>query len=182
MTRLLRLSVVVCLLSARSFAAPAPPSASAPEVRAAKAQAAACPKAKLPAPVCRQAAEIVSAYLLELKTAEQCRAKPCPVKKVQDIFTAVHALDVQESKLPDPARSTGNGRPMLRLSLLITRWAAAALSAADPKALPPFRYDPAVDAPRQVEDVCQNSPKYCSRARAVLAAVKTVDAETSACA
>ncbi|MFI5346430.1 MAG: hypothetical protein ACHQ51_08655 [Elusimicrobiota bacterium] len=186
MPRLLRLTVLTCLLAARSATAQVkavtPP---APEVAAAQAQAqaVACAKqAGLPADACRQTLEVVAAYAAELKAAEQCLAKPCPVTAILPIFRTVQKLDEFESKLPDAARSDGTGRPLLRLSLLVARRAAAALAAADPKATPPFRFDPEVDAPRAVEAVCLGAAAFCADARAVLAETKALNERVAACA
>jgi hypothetical protein len=185
MSRLRRPTVLACLLAARSVCAqvkaPAPATPPAPEIAAAQAQAVACAKAGVPGDACRETLQLVTIYVAELRAAEQCLAKPCSVAEVEKIFTTVQKLDEFENKLPDAARSDKTGRPFLRLSLLVSRRAAAALAAADPKAKPPFRFDPEVDAPRMVEEVCLEAPDSCESARVVLASVKTLNDHISSC-
>lgn len=166
MTRLRRLAVLTVLL----FARPAAARPTAPEiVLAAQARVAACAKVPgLPDGACRNALRILSGYLAELKSAEQCLAKPCSVGIIEKIFYADRSLDEAEHALPDAARADATGRPLLRLSLLVSQRTAAALAAADPSAKLPLRFDPPVDAPRAVEAACLDVPAACADARTAL--------------
>lgn len=179
MTRLRRLAVLTVLL----FARPAAARPTAPEiVQAAQAQVVACAKVPgLPAGACRDALQILSGYLAELKSAEQCLAKPCPVGFIERIFDADRKLDEAEHALPDAARADATGRPLLRLSLLVSQRAAAALAAADPSAKVPFRFDPPVDAPRAVETACLDVPASCADARAALAGALDLSRRIAEC-
>jgi len=180
MTRLRRLAVLTVLL----FARPAAARPTAPEiVQAARAKTVACAKLPgLPDGACREALQILAGYLAELKSAEQCLAKPCPVGTIKNIFYADRKLDEAEHKLPDAVRADATGRPLLRLSLLVAQRAAAALAAADPSAEPPARFDPPVDAPRAVEAACLDVPASCADARAALDGALDLSRRTAACA
>ena len=170
-------------VAARSTAAQ-DPSAQASDkemIAAAQTQIVACPKAGLPESVCRDAVLILGGYIGELRAAEQCLAKPCTVEAITSIFNDDRRLDEAESKLPEAARSDGTGRPLLRLSLLVTRRAAAALVLVDVTAKPPFRYDPPVDAPRAVEELCRDLPSSCADARAALAGASELDRRVAEC-
>lgn len=179
MPRLRRLAVFVLLLAAR-------PSAAAPTeqdlIKAAKDRVAACAKAPPPGDVCAKAGQVLEAYLAVLAKANECAAAPCPAGVLDEIFRAERKLDELEASLPDGARADATGRPFLRISLLIAQRAAVALAAVDPKAEPPPRYDPPVDAPRMVEAACLESPAACPDARSALAGAARLKERVAACA
>jgi hypothetical protein len=179
MPRLHRLAVCVLLL------APRPSVAAATEqdlIMAAQGRVAACAKASLPDGVCTTARDILAAYLGELKAANKCIAKPCKVVEIDQIFRDNRKLDELESTLPDAARADATGRPLLRLSLLVTQRASIALASVDPKGEPPPRFDPEVDAPRSIEEACLEKPAVCGNARMTLAAAIDLRERVDACA
>lgn len=174
----LRLLALVFLLGA------APPPAPAPAAEDAVAQA----KAFLPAscaaskPTCADATGLLNDYLALLDDALRCMGPKCKLEEVQSIFARDRALDEREHKLPSAARSSGDKRPFLRLSLFVITAAGMALEAADPKAKPPAYSNAEVESGKIVERACSlGIADLCSEGRSQLQCAKAVDSGSAAC-
>jgi hypothetical protein len=179
MPRLRLLAVFSLLLAAR-------PSAAAPSeadiLKGAESLVAACPAAGRPDADCKELARVHAGYLSLLKIAKLCLNSHCSVDSLDGVFRADQAWDEAEHKLPDAARSDATGRPLLRLSIVISERLALALALTDPSAKPPMRYDPPVDAPRAVEAACLEAPMTsCAEARKALADAQTLQSILKTC-
>lgn len=182
----LRLAVAV-LLSAQTLRAETPvffgPNLDSPArggvLAAAESQVAAGCKAAPPS--CAELKAVHAGYLAVLSALAGCPSKDCGPELLGATFRADEELDRRESLLPDAARSDGVRRPLLRLSLVVSKEAAAALAAVSPQAKLPFRYDPPVDGPKAVEAVCLETAAACADARGALEAALAVDRAARAC-
>ena len=161
-----------------SFARSAASAAEAPDALAAAHEQvrAGCQAAP---PSCGELTAIDAGYRAELDKLKGCAsaAKECTPEIVLSTFRAAEALDRRESALPDAARSTGTKRPLLSMSLLLSKTAVLGLATVDPgNAIEVFEKTSAY-APKDVDAVCagQSNSTTCLEAHSALTDAQLLD-------
>ena len=175
----------VLLLAAAPFAAAdgLPPSRAAIDL-ASRAQVDAGCKAVPKS--CDELTAVDAGYRAEFAKLLPCEAdiKKCSTELVLSVFRAAELLDAREGALPQQARATGVERPLLRLSLLLSKDATFAYAAVSTDDLIETWKKVSPYAAKDVEALCASSPDSaaCVQARKSLGDAQLVVGLAKACA
>ncbi len=134
---------------------------------------------------CDKLTSIHAGYLAELARLDRCasQAEPCSPELVLSTFRAAQALDLRERELPDAASSSGPRRPLLRLSLLLSRNAAQLYAHIAPDGALEVASKIAAYAPKDVDAACAAAPRSdaCVQARLSFSAAHRAAGDLDVC-
>jgi hypothetical protein len=183
MSRLASACAVLLLAAPLTAAAGLPPSRAAIDLAASAQVVAGC---KAVPKSCAELTAVDAGYRAEFAKLLPCEADPkkCSPDLVLSVFRAAELLDLREGALPQQARATGVERPLLRLSLLLSKDATFAYAAVSTDGLIETWKKVAPYAAKDVDALCAQGPEApaCVDARKSLGDAQVAVGLAKACA